>query len=264
GVEFLPGADGIHYEPPRPEDYDVAILVDCGDFERVGEVIRTEAALIPFIVNIDHHSGNTPFGNVSWVVPSASSTCEMLYDLSTLIPVELDEDIATQLYTGLLTDTGSFRFANTNRKSLEVATRLVEAGAHPARIAQEVFDSASPQRLKLLGRMLTTVAFLAEGQLATAELTELMFSETESSPADSDGFINQMRSVKSVRVAIVFREGKDGTIYVSMRSKNNVDVSAIALKYGGGGHRQAAACRIEGTIEAVRAQITQEALTLLR
>ncbi len=235
GYEFLKGAETIRHEAPELSSYDTAVSLDCGDFQRMGTKLAEAAARIPVLINIDHHISRSPFGQVCWVDTAASSTCEMLYDLSCGLPLALDADIATQLYTGILTDTGSFHYTNTNRKVLEIASALVACGADPAAIAHNIYDSAPPQRLLLLAAVLSTVRFLADNRLATAELSQKMFNDTGTSPADSDSFINELRSVKPVELAMLFREGDDGLIYVSMRSKGRIDVAAFAQKHEGGG-----------------------------
>lgn len=258
---FLAGSEKIRLDAPLPSDYDAAILVDCGDFPRIGPTMEAPVARIPFLINIDHHVSKAPFGDICWVEESASSTCEMLFDLGQALPLTIDSEIATNLYTGLLTDTGSFRFSNTSLKVLETAARLVAAGANPSRIAQMVFDSSSSQGLRLLGRVLSTVSFHAGERLAAAELTMRMLEETGSSHSDSESFINHLRSVKPVEVAMMFREGDDGLVHVSMRSKGKIDVAGFARRYGGGGHRQAAACRLPGNIESIRSRLVDEALS---
>ncbi|NSW86048.1 MAG: bifunctional oligoribonuclease/PAP phosphatase NrnA [Syntrophobacteraceae bacterium] len=263
GYEFLDGADSVRHVCHDSSRYDAAILVDCGDFERVGTELADSIRPVPLLMNIDHHIADSPFGDLFWVETRASSTCEMLYRLSSSLGVPLDPAIATHLYTGVLTDTGSFRFANTSRSVLEIAADLVGAGARPAFIAQQVYDSASPRRLQLLARVLSTVSFLAEDRIATAELSQRMFEETATSPMDSEGFINELRSVKTVQMAILFREESNGMVHVSLRSKGNIDVASLAHKHGGGGHRQAAACRIRGSLHAVRSRFAVEAMSYL-
>ncbi len=260
---FLPGVQGIiHGDVPR-EPYEVAILLDCGDLHRGGPAIEAAAPDIPLLINIDHHVTSSPFGDIYWVDPAASSTCEMLYDLSLAISVSLDSEIATQIYTGILTDTGSFRFSNTNGRVLEVATALVSAGADPARIARETYESLSPQRLKLLAGFLSTAAFEAGHRLAAGELSLGMLDATNASYTDGEGFIDYLRAVKTVQMAILFREEENGSIYVSLRSKGEVDVSAFAQLRNGGGHRNAAAFRASGNLASVRAAVTREALEYL-
>ncbi|MEM5790378.1 MAG: DHHA1 domain-containing protein, partial [Syntrophobacteraceae bacterium] len=170
-----------------------------------------------------------------------------------------DADLASLLYTGLLTDTGSFRFSNTNRRVLEVASMLVESGADPAHIAQQVYDSASPEKLNLLALVLGSVRFHARARLATAELTRAMLDSTSGSYADSDGFINHLRSVRTVDMAMLMREGDDGLIHVSLRSRNGINVARFAQRFGGGGHRLAAAFRLPGQLESVRSRLIGEA-----
>ncbi|MBP8645507.1 MAG: bifunctional oligoribonuclease/PAP phosphatase NrnA [Syntrophobacteraceae bacterium] len=263
--EFLPGIETISTVPPRVSDHEVVILVDCGEPDRVGTALVESVRSIPLSINIDHHvPHDPPFGTVSWVKPSAGSTCEMLYDLSLALPLPLDSEIATQLYTGLLTDTGSFRFSNTTQRVLEVATVLVGAGADPARIAQEIYDSTSPRGLKLLARALSSAVFLAEDRVAAMVITQKMFEETGTSPEDSEGFINHLRSVKTVNLAMLFRQERDGMVHVSMRSKGLVDVAALARRHGGGGHRHAAAFRVAGGLDRVWEECTAEALEYLR
>ncbi|MGD9503889.1 MAG: bifunctional oligoribonuclease/PAP phosphatase NrnA [Syntrophobacteraceae bacterium] len=261
GQAFLAGADAIRNDGAAPSLYEAAILVDCGDLHRVGPKLEKVVKDAPFLINIDHHASSAPFGDVYWVEPTASSTCEMLYDLGLELSVKLTPEIAAQLYTGVLTDTGSFRFSNTSRRVFDIAARLVDAGADPGRIAEEVYDSASPQRLRLLTKVLSTTAFHADNSLATADLTRKMLEETGAlGAADSEGFINLLRSVATVRVAVLFREEKDGGVHVSMRSKGDVDVSVFAQNRGGGGHKRAAAFRAQGDVASVRARITRDIL----
>jgi bifunctional oligoribonuclease and PAP phosphatase NrnA len=261
---FLPGSESILHNNADLGRYQVAVLVDCGDLHRVGDSLAPQLRRIPLLINIDHHVSSSPFGNLYWVDPSASSTCEMLYDLSLALALPLDTAIASQLYTGILMDTGSFRFSNTNKRVLEIMAALVGAGAQPAYIAQQVYDSDSPNRLRLLAEFLRTLCFYGDHRLATAEITQAMYAKTGTSPVDSEAFINQLRSVKPVQIAIMFREEANGVVYASLRSKDDVDVASFAGKYGGGGHRHAAALRIAGELARVRKQITEEALNYLQ
>ena len=263
GHDFIEGTREIRHRWENGASYDVAILVDCGEFQRVGTALADPIREIPTIINIDHHVADKPFGTVPWVDPSASSTCEMLYQLIRHLKIPLDPLLATQLYLGILTDTGSFRFSNTTKNVLAVATDLVSHGADPAFIARQVYDSASPHRLFLLARMLATVRYHGDYRIATAELTRQMFRETETTRVDAEGFINHLRSVKTVLMAVIFREDSPSEVHVSLRSKDPVDVARFARRYGGGGHRHAAAFRTNGNLGEVRERITKEALRYL-
>jgi bifunctional oligoribonuclease and PAP phosphatase NrnA len=260
---FLPGSETIRHTVSDLSVYDAAVLVDCGDIHRVGSELEASVRQLPCLINIDHHLNEAPYGTVFWVKPEASSTCEMLYDLATSIPVAVDQEVATFLYTGLITDTGSFRFSNTTERVLEIARELVKAGADPAFIAEQVYDSSSPERIQLLSRVLTSVRFLSRDRLATAELSLRMLQETSTSAADSESFINHLRSVKPVEIAMLFKEENDGLVNVSMRSKGEVDVATFAQSHGGGGHRHAAAFRVRGHLNDIRLQYTQKALEYL-
>ncbi len=261
--EFLPQAREVPNRPLESAVYEVAILVDCGDFERVGEELLGFIKRVPFIINIDHHVLGKPFANINWVETSASSTCEMLFDLCMGLSLAPDAALSSVLYTGILTDTGSFRHSNTNRRVFEIVSVLVEMGADPAYIATQVYDSATPEKLKLLAQVLGTVEFHAGSKIVTAELTHAMLSGSSSYYMDSEGFINHLRSVKSADLAILFREVNDGLVHVSLRSREGIDVARLAQRHGGGGHRQAAACRIRGTLHSVRSMFIGEAVSYI-
>jgi phosphoesterase RecJ-like protein len=263
GHEILTGIEEIRSEGADPERFDAAVTVDCGDFHRVGDQLAESIREIPFLINIDHHLGDEPFGDVYWVDETMSSVCEMLYDLALAFGVEIDAELAAQLYVGVLTDTGSFRYSNTNHKVLETAAGLVAAGAEPARIAEHVYESASPKRLLMQARMLSTVTFYKDNRLAAASLTRTMFEEVGASVEHCDGFANDLRAVGPVRMAMLFREEPDGRIHVSLRSKGGTDVAAFAQRHGGGGHRNAAAFRKSGSLDEVYPALIREAADYL-
>ena len=263
-LEFLPQTRKILNKPSESVEYEAAILVDCGDFQRVGDELSDFISRrVPFVINIDHHVPDKPFGNIYWAETAASSTCEMLFDLCMSLSLAPDAAMSTLLYTGIMTDTGSFRHSNTNRRVFEVVSVLVEAGADPAYIATQVYDSATPDKLTLLAEVLGTVQFHAGSRIATAEMTRSMLSNASASYMDSEGFITHLRSVKSADLAILFREEGNGVVHISMRSRQGIDVAKLAQRHGGGGHRQAAACRIRGSLNAVRSQFIGEAASYI-
>jgi len=259
--EFLPQVRAIRNKPLESADYGVAVLLDCGDFERVGEeIFEFINARGLFLINIDHHIPNKAFGNIYWVDPSASSTCEVLFDLCMGLSLTPDADLASALYTGILTDTGSFKYTNTNRRVFEIVSILVQMGADPAYIATQVYESATPESLRLLAKVLSTAEFYANSRIVAAELPLSMLPDSSSSYMNSEGFINHLRTVKSADLAILFRELNNGLIHVSIRSRVGIDVARLAKRHGGGGHKQAAACRIAGTIQSVRSMFIDEAI----
>ncbi|MGC8491220.1 MAG: DHH family phosphoesterase [Syntrophobacteraceae bacterium] len=260
---FLANVREIRNKPPGPADHEAAILVDCGDLERVGEKLLESVKGAGFLINIDHHLVNKPFGNVNWIETSASSACEMLFDLCMSLSLAPDKALATALYTGILTDTGSFRFSNTNARVFEIISTLAGFGADPARIAGEVYDSATPEKLKLLALVLGTMEFHASSRIVTAELSRSMLSNSSSNYVESEGFINHLRSIKSADVAILFREVGDGLIHISMRSRGDINVARLAQLHGGGGHKQAAACRIPGELRSVRSMFIAKTVSYI-
>jgi phosphoesterase RecJ-like protein len=258
--EFLPQVRDIRNKPLDSAGYEVAVLVDCGDFERVGdELLEFIKVKTPLLINIDHHIPNQAFGDIYWVEPSASSTCEMLFDLCMGLSLAPDADLSAALYTGIMTDTGSFKFTNTNRRVFEIASLLVQMGADPAHIAAQVYDSVSAENLKLLAQVLNTVEFYAGSRIVTAELPRSMLPDS-SSYMNSESFINHLRTVKTADLAILFRELDNGLVHISMRSRAGIDVAELARRHGGGGHKNAAACRIAGTIQSVRSMFIEEAI----
>lgn len=248
---FLPGSDRIVHSVMDVSEFDVVVFVDCGAPDRAGRSITLEKLAGTLTVNIDHHVAENPFGDVYWVDREFSSTCEMLYEIFRQKGLEFTPDVATCLYTGILTDTGSFQFSNTTGRVLRIASSLVECGADPRAISENVFESATPQRLILLGKMLDTLRYHANYRIASARLTQAMLQETAATTMDSEGFVNMLRQVKTVRVGVLFREDQDRRIHVGLRSKGAVDVARFAKMFGGGGHVHAAACRLDGSIEDV-------------
>lgn len=230
---------------------DAVIFLDCGAIDRCGKDLLKSLTPSNFIINIDHHVQEKPFGNLFWVDTSISSTCEMIFKLLSFMNVNITVDVASCLYTGILTDTGSFQFSNTSRRVLEVAAMLTSYGADPHKIAEQIFESSPPQRLLLLGKVLETLRYLRDYTIATARLTRKMLQETGADAQDGEGFVNMLRQVGSVKVSVLFREDDNGVIHVGLRSKGSVDVARFARKFGGGGHVNASACRIEGTMDIV-------------
>ena len=202
---FLPNVREIRNKISEPTEYEAALLVDCGDMERVGENYLEAVKGAPFLINIDHHLVNKPFGNVSWVETTASSTCEMLFDLCMSLSLAPDTALSTALYTGILTDTGSFRYSNTNARVFEIISALVGFGAEPARIASNVYDSATPEKLRLLAMVLGTMELHASSRIVTAQLSRSMLSDSSSNYMESEGFINHLRSIKSADGVCSFR-----------------------------------------------------------
>ena len=257
---FMPLAE-LHREVPQEAEERVLVVVDCANESRLGpdpEILHQA----PFTIDIDHHHDNTRFGDVNLIVPDASSTAEVLRDVLSELDVELTPDIAEALYIALVTDTGRFQYANTTPKALRLAAELVEAGADVHRVFQGVYENVQFAKLKLLARALDRAQVYEGGALVVSYLLREDFSDVGAAEPYSEGIIDYLRAVEGAIVSVLIREPprSDGpTRRVSLRSSSDeIDVSAIARKSGGGGHRQAAGFSSEAPIEEITEFIRRE------
>ncbi len=240
----------------------VAVGVDSSD---LGRLPFLEGRPPGLVVNIDHHTTNTHWGDINLVEPQASATGEIMLRLLEKWRVPLTVEMATCLYTAIFTDTGGYRFANTTALSLLYGSRLVEMGVSPYYVASNVYESYTVGRMRLLGLALNTLQMACDGKVAWLVVTQAMMRETGTGPEDTEEFVNFPKSIKGVEVAILFRETDTG-VKVSFRSKGGVDVAGVASRLGGGGHRAAAGCDLSWTIsEAVERVVSllEETLTCL-
>lgn len=268
---FLPGSEGIL----RPQDFcvrgrgeeaEVAVLLDSGNLKRLGEA---QAFLSPemALVNIDHHEQNRVEGAwnvINYVHPEASATGELVYNLIRTAGLELDQEVALALYTAIFSDTGGFRFQNTNPYVLALGAELARAGADPPLVAEHVFDTKSLAVLKLLGRALSSLEVTAGGRVAWMAMPEEVLTSSGVSWEETEGFVNYARMVEGAQVALLFREESGGKVRVSWRSRGTVDVGAMARELGGGGHVNAAGCEVPGPLnEGIRRvlRLVEERLT---
>jgi bifunctional oligoribonuclease and PAP phosphatase NrnA len=243
----LPGSDRVHSgaEPPAgfPEKFDGCVVLECPSPDRTG--LEQHLAALP-VINIDHHLGNQHYGAVNWVDSAAPAVGEMVYRLAQALKVALEPETASCLYLTLVTDTGGFRFSNATPAAFEAAASLVREGAHPEQVAQWLYESQPVSVVRLLGEMLRTLALHHGGRIATVRLDPAMFARAGASPGDSEGLIDQPRSIAGVDAVALVRLRDDGTFKVSLRSRGEVDVEKIARHHGGGGHRNAAGFSLDG------------------
>lgn len=253
-MEF-PGLDRIEIARTIEErDADALIVMESGDLKRTG-VAGLEGR---FTINIDHHQGNTFYGNVNWVDLSAAACGEMVYDVIEALGVPLTIEIATHIYLAILTDTGSFHYSNITPKTFDICQRTVEAGVNPAAMARRVFDQNSFGKLKLIGALLAQMDLLDDGRLAVMYLDDNIMNATGTTYNDTEGLINLPLTAREIQAVVFFKMGADGDMHVSMRSKYDVDVRAIAARHGGGGHKNAAGFKVKGPLDAVRDGIIDE------
>jgi phosphoesterase RecJ-like protein len=261
---FLPGADQIVRQIQTPDTYELALVLDCGDLDRIGKT-GAEVDKIPILINIDHHVSNTGFGRLQLIDTTACATAEIVYRLIEALEIPFDKAIATSIYTGILTDTGSFRFSNTNQAAFAISQAMTDAGVEPHNVAQRVFGTYSLGRIKLLNMALNSIEISDNGKLSMMTVTRSMLNTTGTNTEDLDGMINYARRIEDVKVAALIHEIKNGAgkftnmnrYHVSLRSDSSVDVARIAEKFGGGGHASAAGFQIESTLVALKTKIIE-------
>jgi bifunctional oligoribonuclease and PAP phosphatase NrnA len=239
----------------------VLVAVDCANEDRIGHDLDL-VGRAPLTIDIDHHHDNTRFGDLNLIVSGASSTGEVLRDLLQQLGLELTPEIAEALYIALVTDTGRFQYANTTPKALRLAAELVDAGADVHSIFQQVYESVQFQKLKLLARALERAQVYEGGRIVVSYLLRTDFSELGAPDPYSEGIIDYLRAVEGADMAVLIREpprlsGPERRI--SLRaSTDELDVSAIARKSGGGGHRQAAGFSSEASVEEITDFVRRE------
>jgi phosphoesterase RecJ-like protein len=252
--------DGLRRTLPDDLEQRVLVAVDCAKADRIGpDPDPIERASL--VIDIDHHHDNTRFGDVNLIVADASSTGEVLRDLIGELGVELTPELAEPLYIALVTDTGRFQYTNTTPKSLRLAAELVEAGADVHAVFQQVYESVEFAKLKLLARALERARVLEGGLIIVSHLLRTDFAEVGAAEPYSEGIIDYLRAVEGAELAALIREPPrdDGpTRRVSLRaSVDELDVSAIARMFGGGGHRQAAGFSSDASIDAITELVRQ-------
>jgi len=234
-----------------PAAYDAILVLECPESDRTG----WPNLFAGKVVNVDHHPGNARYGALNLVDLPAAAVGEIVADLLDLLQWPLTPDAATNLWVSLVSDTGSFRYSNTTPKALALGARLVSAGARPGTVNEFLYEAAPVSSLKLEALVLGTLALHADGAVATVELPRRFFAESGAAESDTEGLVNRARGLRGVAAAVLLREGDDGEIRCSLRSKGTVDVRSVAARHGGGGHRNAAGCRVKGTLESVKAEL---------
>ncbi len=254
--DFLPGVNEVESGPEIKGEFDWVIITDVSDPKRTGfENIPAKKSLV-----IDHHITAEPFTDYYIVEPDISSTCELSYGIMKILEPELiDTPIATSLYTGIVTDTGSFNYSNTSPRTLKIASELLERGVEPYRVYSSLFERNRINKFKLLELVLKTLDFALNGKVAHITLYRKFLEETGAYPEESEGFISYPRSINGVEVAVFFKEVEgEGKWKVSLRSKGKVNVAKIAKKLGGGGHRMAAGYETEGDLKEIKSKLFKE------
>jgi phosphoesterase RecJ-like protein len=250
-LAFLPETDRVLITTER-RDFDLAIVLDAGEISRVGK--NQEAVQsAPRVMDIDHHVTAGAFGDIRLLDAAAAATGEIVYDLLLALDAEITQPIAECLLCALLTDTGSFRFMNVTPRTMALAGEFIARGASPNTIAENVFENKPFAAQKLLGRALESLQRTADGRIAWAHVTKEDFAEFQATDEATEGIINSVRAVQGTEVALLFREMPTGKLRVSLRARAPYDVATVAARFGGGGHRLASGCTMEGPLGAAEA-----------
>jgi bifunctional oligoribonuclease and PAP phosphatase NrnA len=273
---FLPHTDKITYTSELPEGLpDTIIVSDNGSFRRIGrEYVRqlTERGIGPLapvkttqctLINIDHHIGNERYGDINLVDPSAAACGELYYHLLRQLRLPFTVDVAVNIYASIMTDTGRFSYANTNRETFRIASELIALGVDPYEVVDRVYNTRTPEQIKLMAAILNTMAVVEDRTYFYCIVTQEMLNATGTEMSDTEGVVDLLKTVADFDLCFLLKEEKDGAVKVSARSNDRFDVNALARRFGGGGHPAAAGFRLESAIGGAPQEL-HEALTAHR
>lgn len=261
-LAWLEGAYNVASTPDPEFNPDTLVLLDCNALDRTGFAPELFDG-IPNRLVIDHHPGFDGGDWLGFVDPAAAASGCLVYEVLKALAVEISPSIAQDIYLALHTDTGGFRFTNTGADAFRLAAEMVECGAVPSHVSVMLLERENAARMKLLGLSLGTLEVTGGGKIALCQVTLPMFEATGTRDEHTDGFVNYPRSIDGVEVALLFKEKAPGVWRVALRSRGLVDVSGIARKYGGGGHRNASGATLNATLEETKETIVGEVVAAL-
>ncbi len=259
---FLPGREMFTTRLPVGEEFDFLVLLDCSDPSRSGPGLAGFSAYRR-LACIDHHLTNDHFADLNLIDSQASATAELVYEVVSRLVSDLNYDLAVNIYAGILTDTGSFHYANATPRAFAIAGKMVALGVDPWQVAQHVYESEPASRLQLLGLVLQTLQISPGGKAACVVVTAEMYARTGTNAEHTDRLVNYPRSIAGVEVAFLLREVDKDYYKLSFRSRGNVNVAALAQEFGGGGHKNAAGCHLHGSSEEIIALVFRKVEQLL-
>jgi phosphoesterase RecJ-like protein len=258
--KFLPGVDRFQAGTPQDSSYDTLIVLDCSVPERLGRKYQELLTKAKVIINIDHHAGPGIPGTYCYIDTLAAAVGEIIFDLLKVMQVNISLDIAINLYTAIITDTGSFQYDNVTPATHRRIAELLECGVPVAQINMALYEEKPKHALILLREALHTLTTSPCGKVCWMTVTLEMLKNTGALEEHAEGLVNYCRSIEGIEVGLLFREIVEGTYKISLRSKNTVDVNLIAAKFGGGGHAKAAGCVLKGNLREVQEKVTREAV----
>ena len=250
----FPGVSEIEVADRVDDIGDAVIVMEAGNLKRTG----IEGLERGFVINIDHHLGNSMYGALNWFDVSAAACGEMVFDLIRELGVPLTREIATHVYITLLTDTGSFHYSNISPKTFDICRQCMEAGVNPQAVARSIFDSNNLGRLKLFGAVLSQMELDRTGRLATVFVDQKLVDDCSGTYEDTEGLIILPLTVKEIQAVVFFKELRSDEWRISMRSKGDIDINAIAKQFDGGGHKNASGCSAKGRYEDLKVLFQQK------
>lgn len=259
GYDFLPHKNKIikFRDNLKKIEFDCFAVLDCSDLSRTGEVYRLNLKARKTVLNIDHHISNRNFGDINWVEPKAASCSEMIYRLYRALRVPLDKEAAALLYTGILTDTGSFRYSNTTGFTHKAVSELLKFKLDVPQIYRSVYENVPFEDMRLLSRILPGIRREAEGRIVWFQIKRDILRKRRLSFDLSEAILSFGRAIKGAEVVVLFKEnlGARNEIRVNLRSEGRVDVNKIAQFFGGGGHKTASGATVKGGMDRVRRRV---------
>ncbi|MCX7843557.1 MAG: bifunctional oligoribonuclease/PAP phosphatase NrnA [Clostridia bacterium] len=254
---FLPGADRCIVFSEKIESFDLFIALDTGDVQRLGR--RAELFLsAEKTVNIDHHQTNTEFAVYNYVDGSSAAVGEIIYRLIGMMGCGIDAAVATCLYVAIAADTGGFRYSNTTALTHQIAGDLLNSGVDAADVSQRIFETVSLARVKLMSAAIGTIELFDNGRISCVTVTDEMLKNCGATEEDNEGIVNIARNIKGVEAAFLLRSKDSGEVKINLRSNGHADVSKIAAKHGGGGHKKAAGFTVSGDAEDLKKMLIKE------
>ncbi len=261
--KFLPGSDAfITFETIKNSEsgaaaFDNLILVDCNDLDRISSE-PADYKIIGFrnSIVIDHHETERPFGDIKWIEPQSAATALMIFYIIRNLGIEITGEMAVNLYAAIAVDTGNFKYENTSPEVFSISSELVRAGARPSIIYRELFESWSDSRFNLFIKVMNTLH--VEDGIASIEVSQKMFEDTSTTPDDTENFVEFLRVMKNVNVSVLFRQIDEDHYKLSLRSTGDFNVAAVAKSFGGGGHKNAAGCRIRERLSTAKKMLIEK------
>ena len=254
---FLLGSQQILHELPSVADFDVVFILDCSDTERQGKHCR-ELSKAKLLINIDHHYSNKGFCPITLLDSKAGATAELVFCIIEALGTKITADIANNIYAGVLTDTGGFCYSSTTSNTLLVASKVVAAGANPQMVSENIYEDSPMAKIKLLSQALASLNTCAKGAIGWLTVTLDDIARAGAVPEHTEGLVEVPRRISGVKIAILFKEVDKNYYKISLRSKGSVNVARPAEAFGGGGHINAAACRCQGDLDAIRTAVITE------